>query len=47
MQYKYCFKMMHHTLQNLLFTNDHVFDEISMIFNDDFVQILSIVQKNN
>jgi len=47
MQYKYCFEVMHHTFQNLLFMNDHVFNEISTIFNNDFAQILLVVQKSN
>jgi len=47
MQHKYCFEVMHCTFQNLLSMNDHVFDRISIIFDDNFVQILSVIQKNN
>ncbi len=47
MQHKYCFKVVHCTLQNLLSMNDHLFDDIPVIFNDDFAQISPIVWKGN
>jgi len=43
MQYKYCFKVMHCTLQNLLFMNDYIFNEIFTIYDDNFAQILLII----
>jgi len=47
MQHKYCFEAVHCTLQNLLSIDNHVFDEISIIFDGNFAQILLMIQKGN
>ncbi len=46
MQHKHCFTFVHCTFTNLL-QNEHTFDEIFMILNDDFAQILFIVSRDN
>ncbi len=46
MQHKYCFTFVHCTFTNLL-QNEHIFDEIFMILNDDFAQILLVVSRDN
>lgn len=46
MQHKHCFTNVHYTLTNLL-NNNHIYKNISMIFENNFIQILSIIKKNN
>ncbi len=46
MQHKHCFTFVHRTFTNLL-QNEHTFDEIFMILNDDFAQILLVVSRDN
>jgi hypothetical protein len=46
MQHKHCFTFVYRTFTNLL-QNEHIFDEISMILNDDFAQILFVVSRDN
>ncbi len=46
MQHKHCFTFVHRTFTNLL-QNKHIFDEIFMILNDDFAQILFVVSRDN
>ena len=47
MQHKYCFKTMHCTLQNLLFTKDYIFNNIFVILSKNFAQILFVIRKYN
>lgn len=46
MQHKYCFTNVHRFFTNIM-NNDFIFDNISIIFENDFDQILSIIKKNN
>ncbi len=46
MQHKHCFTFVHRTFTNLL-QNEHTFDEIFMILNDDFAQILLVLSRDN
>jgi hypothetical protein len=46
MQHKHCFTFVLRTFTNLL-QNEHIFDEIFMILNDDFAQILFVVSRDN
>jgi hypothetical protein len=45
MQHKHYFTSVSHTFTNLL-SNDYVFDDISVIFENDFAQILLIKRRD-
>jgi hypothetical protein len=45
MQHKHYFTSVHRTFTNLL-SNDHVFDDISVVFESDFAQILLVVRRD-
>lgn len=47
MQHKYCFKVMHCTLQTVLSIKNHVFNEISTVLKRNFAHILLIIQREN
>ena len=44
MQNKHCFTIVHRTFTNLMQNND-IFDDISIIFENDFVQIFSMIKR--
>jgi hypothetical protein len=46
MQHKHCFTSVYRTLTNIM-QNNHVFKEISIVFNEDFAQILFVIKRNN
>jgi hypothetical protein len=46
MQHKHCFTFVHRTFTNLL-QNEHIFNDIFMILNDDFAQILLVMLRDN
>jgi hypothetical protein len=46
MQHKHYFTFVHRTFTNLL-QNEHIFDDIFMILNDDFAQILLVMTRDN
>ena len=44
MQNKHCFTIIHRTFTNLMQNND-IFDDISIIFENDFAQIFSMIKR--
>ena len=46
MTHKYCIMIVNRTLRDIR-DNDHVFNNVSIIFEDDFTQILSVMKRDN